>query len=282
VRIDVWSDFLCPFCHLGRRQLALALQEFEHADDVEVIWHSFQLDPNAPAVGEGSNVQRVADKYGVSLEQMEEQHRSMAEQAAAVGLDFQWDKIVPGNSYAAHRLHHYARSVGCEAEFMDRLMTGWYSEGAAIGDDETLVRLATEAGLEEAEVRAVLDSDDFGHEVRTDLALANQIGITSVPTFVLDQKYGVSGAQGVDSLLGAVKYAWDDQGNRPEAAGGGCGGGCCGGACGSGAADDVDQAGALATAGCGADGCGDGGCGGGGICGGHDEQATAQDAAHAH
>ena len=103
-----------------------------------------------------------------------------------------------------------------------------------------------------------------------------------MPTFVLDQKYGVSGAQGVDSLLGAVKYAWDDQGNRPEAAGGGCGGGCCGGACGSGAADDVDQAGALAAAGCGADGCGDGGCGGGGICGGHDEQATAQDAAHAH
>ena len=239
MRIDVWSDFLCPFCHLGRRQLALALEEFEHADDVEVIWHSFQLDPNAPAVGEGSNVQRVADKYGVSLEQMEEQHRSMAEQAAVVGLDFQWDKIVPGNSYAAHRLHHYARSVGCEAEFMDRLMTGWYSEGAAIGDDETLVRLATEAGLEEAEVRAVLDSDDFGHEVRTDLALANQIGITSVPTFVLDQKYGVTGAQPVEVLLSSIRQVWDLQGTEPEpvADAGGCGGGCCGGVCGSDSAD---------------------------------------------
>jgi len=257
VRIDVWSDFLCPFCHLGRRQLQLALEEFEHADDVDVIWHSFQLDRNAPDEIEGSNVARVAEKYGVDVAQMEETHRAMAQAASEVGLDFQWDKAVGGNSYAAHRLHHYARSVGREDEFMDRLMRGWYSEGASIGDHDTLVRLATEAGLDESAVRAVLDSDDFGQEVRTDLALAGQIGISSVPTFVLDQKYGVSGAQGVEALLKGIEYAWEDQGNRPEPAGGGCGGGCCGGGgCGS-----TEAGTETTTVEDNAGGCGSGGCG---------------------
>lgn len=266
MRIDVWSDFLCPFCHLGRRQLDLALAEFEHADEVDVVWHSYQLDRSAPEVAEGSNVQRVADKYGVSLEQMEETHRQMARSAAEVGLDFQWERVQGGNSYAAHRLHHYARSVGRERELMDRLMRAWYSEGASIGDQETLVRLATDAGLHAGEVRAVLESDDFGQEVRTDLALAAQIGITAVPTFVLDQKYGVSGAQGVEPMLKAIRYAWEDQGNRPEPAGGGCGGGCCGGGCG-----DAD-AGARETVDSEAAGCGGGGCGG--LCGEHEHEGA--------
>ena len=278
MRIDIWSDFLCPFCHLGRRQLDLALEQFEHADEVDVVWHSFQLDRTAPAVMEGSNVQRVADKYGVSVEQMEQTHRQMAEQAAAVGLDFQWDTGTGGNSYDAHRLHHFARAVGREHEFMDRLMTGWYSEGAAIGDHTTLLRLASDAGLEESAVAQVLESDDFGQEVRTDIALAGQIGITAVPTFVLDQKYGVSGAQGVESILKAITYAWEDQGNRPAPVSGGCGGGCCGGACGDGAQDStgdpVAEAGSSQAPGAGGCGCGAGGCGsgGGGVCGTHEHE----------
>lgn len=279
MRIDVWSDFLCPFCHLGRRQLELALAEFEHADDVDVVWHSYQLDRTAPDVVDGSNVQRVADKYGVSLEQMEETHRQMAAAAAQVGLDFQWERVAAGNSYAAHRLHHYARSVGREREFLDRLMRGWYSEGASIGDHATLARLADEAGLHAGEVQSVLSSDDFGQEVRTDLALAAQIGITAVPTFVLDQKYGVSGAQGVESMLNAIRYAWEDQGNRPEpATSGGCAGGCCGGG-GCGAADEGAEATAADLTSSDSTPCGGGGCGG--LCGDHDETAPAQ-GAHAH
>lgn len=277
VRIDIWSDFHCPFCHLGRRQFDLALEQFEHADEIDVVWHSFQLDRTAPPVLEGSNVARIAEKYGVSIEQMEETHRHMAEQAAEVGLDFQWEKVTGGNSYDAHRLHHYARSVGREREFMDRLMTGWYSEGAALGDHTTLLRLATDAGLDGSAVAQVLESDDFGQEVRTDLALASQIGITAVPTFVLDQKYGVSGAQGVDSILKALAYAWEDQGNRPAPAAGGCGGGCCGGGCGGGAPTDAEvtaDSAVDADAGC---GCDAGGCGGG-VCGTHE----AAEAAHHH
>ncbi|HET7761750.1 MAG TPA: DsbA family oxidoreductase [Phycicoccus sp.] len=260
MRIDVWSDILCPFCHLGRRHLQLALEQFEHADEVGVVWHSFQLDRNAPAVDDTPQVERVAEKYGTDRHRMVAQHELMARDAAAVGLDFQWERLVGGNSYDAHRLVHLARSLGREDEVTDRVLRAWYSEGAAIGDHETLVRLGVEGGLEETAVRELLASDDFGIDVRTDEALAAQIGISSVPTFVLDQKYGVTGAQPVEVLLGAIQQVWDLQGTEPEpaSAAGGCGGGCCGGACGSdGAAEETVAAGEAA--GC---GCGNGGCGG--------------------
>lgn len=279
MRIDVWSDILCPFCHLGRRHLELALEQFEHADEVDVVWHSFQLDREAPAVDDAPVIDRVAAKYGASRERMVAQHEQMARDAAAVGLDFAWADLKGGNSYDAHRLLHLARSVGREEEVTARVMRAWYTEGAAIGDRDVLVRLAVEAGLEEEAVRETLESDDFGIDVRTDLALASQIGITAVPTFVLDQKYGVSGAQPVEVLLGALRQVWDLRGTEPEveAAGGGCGGGCCGGACGSGA-EAVDTgiaatgaSGGSATAEEGGCGCGAGGCGG--VCG--SQHATA-------
>ncbi len=258
MRIDVWSDLLCPFCHLGRRHLELALEQFEHADEVGVVWHSFQLDRNAPAVDDTPQVERVAEKYGTDAERMVAQHELMAQDAAAVGLDFQWRRLVGGNSYDAHRLVHLARSLGREDEVTTRVMRGWYSEGAAIGDHETLVRLGVEGGLEEEAVRALLAADDFGIDVRTDEALAAQIGISAVPFFVLDQKYGVSGAQPVEVMLRAIRQVWELQGTEPEvAAGGGCGGGCCGGACGSDAAEE--PAAGAADTGC---GCGGGGCGG--------------------
>jgi predicted DsbA family dithiol-disulfide isomerase len=254
VRIDVWSDLVCPFCHLGRRHLELALEEFEHADEIGVVWHSFELDRGALPVDDAPPLERLAERYGTTVDQVRAQHELMAQDAASVGLDFQWERLVGGSSYDAHRLLHLARSLGREREVTDRVMRAWYSEGAALGDHETLVRLATEAGLDEGTVRALLATDDFGIDVRTDEALAAQIGVSSVPTFVLDQKYGVTGAQPVDVMLRAIRQVWDLQGTEPEAvpAAGGCGGGCCGGGCGSGAE-------AEAEAGC---GCGSGGCGG--------------------
>lgn len=231
MRIDVWSDILCPFCHLGRRHLQLALEQFEHAEEVSVIWHSFQLDPDAPERVEVSNVERIAEKYGVSVADATASQQQLAADAAEVGLDYQWEKAVGGNSYDAHRLVHFARFQGAEEKVTDRILRAWYSEGASIGDKQVLLDLAVEAGLDADEVRGVLESDSFGHEVRSDLAVAQQIGITSVPTFVLDQKFGVPGAQPVDVMLNAIRYAWEDQGNT---AGGGCGCGGCG--CGAGAA----------------------------------------------
>ena len=213
MRIDVWSDILCPFCHLGRRHLELALEQFEHGDEVGVVWHSFQLDRTAPAVDDTPAVDRVAQKYGVPREQMVAQHERMAADAAAVGLDFQWESLRGGNSYDAHRLIHLARALGREDEVTERVMRAWYTEGESIGDPETLVRLGVEAGLAEATVRDLLAGDDHGIDVRTDLALASQIGITSVPTFVLDQKFGVSGAQPVEVFTQVLDRAWQE--SRP-------------------------------------------------------------------
>ncbi|GGB76337.1 dithiol-disulfide isomerase [Knoellia flava] len=239
MRIDVWFDLVCPFCHVGRRRLELAVEQFLAAAEpgepreVEVVWHSYQLDRNAPAVAEGSNVDRIAAKYGRSREEMVAQHESMAADAAEVGLDFQWDKVVGGNSFDAHRVLHLARARGLETPVTDRVMRGWYSEGAALGDTDTLVRLAVEGGLDELDVREMLGSDDFGYDVRADEATANQIGITAVPTYVLDQKFAVTGAQPVDGLLRALELVWEDRHNSPEARGGGCGG--CEGGCACGA-----------------------------------------------
>lgn len=261
MRIDIWSDLVCPFCHLGRRHLELALERFEHADEVGVVWHSFELDRGALPVDDTPVVDVVASRYGTTREQVVSQHELMAHDAAAVGLDFQWERLVGGSSYDAHRLVHLARSLGREDEVTARVMRGWYTEGAALGDHETLVRLGVEGGLEERAVRELLGSDDFGIDVRTDEALAGQIGITSVPTVVLDQKYGLTGAQPVEVVLRALQQVWDLQGTEPEpvAAGGGCGGGCCGGGCGAGDAATQEAADAAGDAGC---GCGAGGCGG--------------------
>lgn len=264
MRIDVWFDIPCPFSHLGRRHLELALEQFEHADEVGVVWHSFQLDRNAPAVDDVPPAERLAATAGRSAEEIAEQYARLAQEAAAVGLDFQWQRLVGGNSYDAHRLVHLARSLDLEEPVTARVLRAWYSEGAAVGDHETLVRLGVEAGLEEPAVRDLLAGDDFGIDVRTDEALAAQIGVTNVPMFVLDQKYGVTGAQPVEVLLQAIRQVWDLQGTEPEMTGG-CGGGCCGGGggCGSGAGEPAES------------GCG-GGCGG--LCGGEDAHEHA--AAH--
>ncbi|WP_131106175.1 DsbA family oxidoreductase [Ornithinimicrobium sufpigmenti] len=259
MRIDVWSDLLCPFCHLGRRHLALALEEFEHADQIQVIWHSYQLDPEAPATAPGSNLDRLAEKYGVDRDQMVATQEQLAADAAEVGLDYRWQDTVPGNSYDAHRIIHFARFQGLEEAVTGRIMRAWFTEGRAIGDQNVLIELATEAGLDPQDVRGVLAQDSFGTEVRADIDLATRIGISAVPTFVLDQKFGVTGVQPVETMLGALRYAWDDQGNT---AGGGCGGNC---GCGGGApAPQVEQAAPAPHESAGGGICGSGACGCGG------------------
>ena len=234
MRIDVWSDLVCPFCHVGRRYLDLALADFPHRDEVDVVWHSFELDRNAPPVLDGSNTARVADKYGVPVAQVEEQQRQMANAAAQVGLDFQWEQVQGGNTYDAHRVIHFARSKDLEEPVTRSLMHGWYTDGEALGEKSTLVRLGVAGGLDEAELRAVLDSDDFGYDVREDEAMATEIGISSVPTFVLDQKYAVVGAQPVEVFRNALAQVWEERGIEPQQREAGCGAcGCGAGGCGS-------------------------------------------------
>lgn len=235
MKIDIWSDIVCPFCYIGKRRLEAAVAQFEHGDELEIHWHSFELDRGAAAVVEDELVDLVARKYGTTREQAIAQHESMASAAAELGLEFNWQQARYGNTFDAHRVVHMAAEQGLADAAHERLMRAYFSDGLAVGDRDTLVRLATEIGLEGAAVREMLDSDDFGNHVRSDEATAAMLGIESVPFFVFDRKYGVSGAQAPEVFAQALQTAWSRRHEVPEpvAAGGGCGGGGCGaGGCG--------------------------------------------------
>jgi len=225
LRIDIWSDVVCPWCAIGKRRFEAALARFPHHDAVEVAWRSFELDPSAPAVQEGDNAARLGRKYGRTREQALAMMKQVAETAAQDGLDFDLVNARSGNTFDAHRVLHLAAERGVQGAVKERLLRGYMSEREAIGDRDVLVRLASEAGLEADEVRATLASDRFAREVRADEALARELGISGVPFFVLGGALGVSGAQPVEVLLGALEQAWAD---APEAGAGAKDGEACG------------------------------------------------------
>ena len=239
MKIDIWSDIVCPYCYVGTRRLKAAIAQFEHADELEVRWHSFELDRSAEPVSGLPLVDLVASKYGISLQQAVDQHRAIADAAAQLGLEFNWEQARYGNTFDAHRLAHLAADHGLADEAHERLMRAYFTDGLAVGDRETLVRLGVEIGVAEALVRDMLESeDDFGNHVRSDEATAKMLGIESVPFVVLDRKYGVSGAQPVEVFAEALRTAWAERHETPEpvGVGSGCGSGCgaggCGGVCG--------------------------------------------------
>jgi predicted DsbA family dithiol-disulfide isomerase len=211
VQVEIWSDVVCPWCAIGKRRFETALADFEHRDEVEVRYRSFELDPTTPRTVEGppagAATQRLADKYGVPLAQAEAMQQRVIEQAAGEGLDFRFDRARPGNTVDAHRLLHLAADRGRQAELKERLLLAYFTEGEPIGDVDTLVRLAGRAGLDEGEARSVLESDKYLADVREDQATARMLGISGVPFFVLDRTFGVSGAQPAEVLLGALRQA---------------------------------------------------------------------------
>jgi predicted DsbA family dithiol-disulfide isomerase len=212
--VDVWSDIACPWCYVGKRRLEAALAQFPHRAHVEVTWRAFELDTEAPREREPqvSYTQRLAAKYRTSVAQADAMIRRMTQTAAEDGLDFHFEKIRPGNTFDAHRVLHLATARGKGDVAKERFLRAYMSEGEPIGDPETLVRLASEpeVGLDAAEVRATLAGDAYAREVREDEAEALALGIRGVPFFVIGGRYGVSGAQPAEVLLGAITRAWDE------------------------------------------------------------------------
>jgi predicted DsbA family dithiol-disulfide isomerase len=208
MQVEIWSDVVCPWCAIGKRRFEAALARFEHRDEVEVRWRSFELDPTTPRAYEGNATQRLADKYGVSVDQARAMEQRVVDAAAADGLDFRFDLARPGNTVDAHRLLHLAADRGVQGELKERLLRAYFTEGRPVGDPGALVEVAAEAGLDPDEARSVLESDKYLAEVREDQATARSFGITGVPFFVLDRAYGVSGAQPVEVLLDALRQAW--------------------------------------------------------------------------
>jgi predicted DsbA family dithiol-disulfide isomerase len=208
--VEIWSDVVCPWCAIGKARFEKALDGFEHRDDVEVVWRSFELDPTAPKETTGSATQRLADKYGVPLEQAEAMNARVTEQAAGEGLEFRMDRTRPGNTVDAHRLIHLAKDRGVQGEVKERLLKAYLTDGEPISDPATLARLGAEAGLDEDEAAKVLAADDYLADVRQDQAEARDLGITGVPFFVLDRKYGISGAQPTELFAQALRQAYGE------------------------------------------------------------------------
>jgi predicted DsbA family dithiol-disulfide isomerase len=212
VQVEIWSDVVCPWCYIGKRRFEEALRRFDAADAVEVVWRSFELDPSAPPVREGDYVTRIPTKYGMSREQAEAAIDRMVGAGDGDGLDLRFDLARPGNTFGAHRILHLAAQHGCQDALKERLLRATFSEGEPIGDRDTLERLAVDAGLDADEVREVLDGDAFAAEVRSEERRAGELGISAVPFFVIDGRYGVAGAQHPDVLLAALEQAWSERG----------------------------------------------------------------------
>lgn len=212
MKIDIWADIVCPFCYLGKRHLELALAEFGHADDVELVWHSFQLDPHLPARAPGPLAPMIAEKFGISVAESERNQRAVAAQASEVGLEFNWREARYANTFDAHRLVHLAGAHGRASEAMTRLMRAYFADGVEIGDPEALEAVGVELTLPRDELRAMLAGDDYGEAVRADEDEARTRGITGVPFFVFDDSLALAGAQPVATMRAALERAWADRG----------------------------------------------------------------------
>lgn len=207
MKVDIWSDVRCPFCYIGKRKFEAALAQFEHKDQVEIEWHSFELDPNAETLPGENPAQHLADKYGRSLEWAEEMQSNVTETAAAVGLTFHLDKSVIANSFDAHRLIQLAKTEGLGDEIEEQLFLAYFTHSKNISDHQTLVEIGTSIGLDKFSIEAMLKGTDFTDEVRYDEQTAQQIGVKGVPFFVFDQKLAVSGAQAPETFLAAMNQA---------------------------------------------------------------------------
>jgi len=208
MRIEIWSDIACPWCYVGKRRFERALGSFTHRDDVEVVWRSFELDPAAPRVQDGSQAELLAKKYRVPLDRAEAMNANMTAQAATEGLVFRFDRVRVGNTFDAHRLIHLAGTSGNREAMVERLFRAYLTDGETLGDIQVLVRLAGEAGIDSETARRVLEGNEFTAAVRADEARARTFGISGVPFFAIDERYGVSGAQPPEALLDALREAW--------------------------------------------------------------------------
>jgi predicted DsbA family dithiol-disulfide isomerase len=213
MQVEIWSDVVCPWCYLGKRNFDQALQQFGHRDDVDVVYRSFELDPSAPQGQAEPVVELLATKYGMSADQAEAAQRQMEERAAQAGLTFRMEGLRRGNTRDAHRLLHLARERGRQAELMERLHRAYFTDQESIFDHASLIRLATEAGLDPAEAEAVLDSDQYADAVTADEQTAHALGANGVPFFVIDRRYGISGAQPTAVMTQALDKAWADSAN---------------------------------------------------------------------
>ena len=208
MQIEIWSDIICPWCYIGKRRFETALADFARKEKVQVIWRSFELDPNSPPQLPGTLEEMLAQKYGVSPQEAAAMNARVTEVAKEAGLEYRLADARPGNTFDAHRLLHFAGSNQLGDGATECLMHAYFSESLPVGDRAALARLAPKFGIAENEALNMLKSDAYSSEVRADEARAANFGITAVPFFVFDEKSGISGAQPVEVFSAALQQAW--------------------------------------------------------------------------
>jgi predicted DsbA family dithiol-disulfide isomerase len=216
MKVEIWSDVMCPFCYIGKRRFEEALSQFPNRESIHISWKSFQLDPHIQHQ-KGKHIdQYLADAKGMPLAQAKQLNDQVTRMAAEVGLIYHFDQAVVANSFDAHRFAHLAAKHGLGDDAEEALFNANFTEGKDISDHETLTRLGLDIGLDPIEVQSVLQSDMYADEVRHDIVEAQHLGVRGVPFFVLDRKYAISGAQPVETFSGALKQAYAEWSQTQE------------------------------------------------------------------
>lgn len=210
MKVEIWSDVACPWCYIGKRRFESALTQFEHRDQIEITWRSYQLDPDAPRTSEKNLNEILAEKHGMSIARAVALNNQMTGLAAQEGLEYHFELTRYGNTFDAHRLIHLAATHHLQGEMEERLFHAYFTEGAALGETETLMKLAVEIGIDADEARSGLTSETYANEVRADTQRARRLGIGGVPFFAIDEKYGISGAQPSEVIREALLEAWTE------------------------------------------------------------------------
>jgi predicted DsbA family dithiol-disulfide isomerase len=210
MKVEIWSDVVCPFCYIGKRKFENALKDFAHRGEVEVVWRSFELTPNFEPIPGESIHESLAKKKGVSAAEGRKMNDYMTNAAKEVGLQYDFDRAIPSNTFLAHQLIHLGAHHGQQDATKERLFQAYYTEGQNIGDLETLVKLGTEVGLDATEVREALTAGTYAEAVRYDEYQAQQINVRGVPFFVFEDKYAVSGAQPTELFAEVLEKVWDE------------------------------------------------------------------------
>jgi len=207
MKIEIWSDIMCPFCYIGKRQLETALAEFPD-NEFEIEWKSFQLDPTIVPQSGKDVYTFLAERKGISVDQSIEMHKGVVERAKSVGLDYHFDKAIISNSLTAHRIIHLAKTKNLGDEMEEIFFKAYFTGGRDLNDKQTLIELGTQAGLDTKQVQEVVENEDlYLNDVHADIHEANQIGVQGVPFFVFDRKYAVSGAQPIEAFVQTIKEA---------------------------------------------------------------------------
>ena len=212
MELEIWSDVACPWCYIGKRRIEAALAAFPHAGEVTVRWRSFELDPGAPAERAGELAELLARKYGMTVEQAREAQTALTATAAAEGLTFRLEIARSANTFDAHRIVQLAAEHDRQDAVKERLMHAYFAEGRLLSDPGTLRELGIAAGLPTTELDDVLAGERFADHVRADEQLAGTLGIAAVPTFIVDRRVGVTGAQPPELLLEMLRRGWERRG----------------------------------------------------------------------